>query len=82
MAKVLTGWTYGKTPGFTWLWKNMPYYFGPMVAFENHHDTTQKNLNLPVACVIPPGGTAAADLSAAIDCLFQQANLAPFVPTV
>jgi uncharacterized protein (DUF1800 family) len=79
MAKVLTGWTYGKTPGFTSLWKNMPYYFGPMVAFENHHDTTQKNLNLPVACVIPPGGTAAADLSAAIDCLFKQANLAPFV---
>ena len=69
MAKVLTGWTYGKTPGFTSLWKNQPYYFGPMVAFENHHDTTQKNLNLPVACTIPAGGTAEADLSAAIDCV-------------
>jgi uncharacterized protein (TIGR03437 family) len=79
MAKVLTGWTYGKTPGFASLWKNIPYYFGPMIAFENHHDTTQKNLNLPVACVIPAGGTAEADLSAAIDCLFKQANLAPFV---
>ena len=48
MAKVMTGWTYGQTPGFASLWKNMPYYFGPMVAFEDHHDTTQKNIGLPV----------------------------------
>jgi uncharacterized protein (DUF1800 family) len=79
LAKVMTGWTYGETPGFASLWTNMPYYFGPMVAFENYHDTTQKNINLPIPCVISAGGTAESDLSAALDCIYQQANLAPFV---
>ncbi|MCX6629064.1 MAG: DUF1800 family protein, partial [Candidatus Solibacter sp.] len=79
MAKVTTGWTYGRTPGFASLWKNMPYYFGPMVAFEDHHDTTQKNLNLPVPCLISAGGTAQSDLDAGLDCLFRQTNTAPFV---
>ena len=50
-----------------------------MVAFENYHDTTQKNLNLPVPCVIAAGGTAESDLSAALDCVFRQSNVAPFV---
>ena len=79
MAKVMTGWTYGETPGFASLWTNMPYYFGPMVAFENYHDTTEKDINLPVPCVIAAGGTAESDLSAALDCIFKQTNLAPFV---
>jgi uncharacterized protein (TIGR03437 family) len=79
MAKVMTGWTYGETPGFASLWTNMPYYFGPMVAFENYHDTTQKNLNLPIPCLISAGGTAESDLGAALDCLYRQSNLAPFV---
>jgi len=79
MAKVMTGWTYGETPDFASLWTNMPYYFGPMVAFENYHDTTEKDINLPVPCVIAAGGTAESDLSAALDCIFKQTNLAPFV---
>jgi uncharacterized protein (TIGR03437 family) len=79
MAKVMTGWTYGETPGFASLWTNMPYYFAPMVAFEEYHDTTQKNINLPIPCVISAGGTAESDLGAALDCIYQQPNLAPFV---
>jgi len=79
LAKVMTGWTYGETPGYASIWPNMPYYFGPMAAFENYHDTTQKTLNLPIPCVIPAGGTAESDLSAALDCIFGQANVAPFV---
>jgi uncharacterized protein (TIGR03437 family) len=79
MAKVMTGWTYGATPGFGSLWTNIPYYFGPMTAFENFHDTTQKTINLPIPCIIPAGGTAESDLSAAIDCISQQANVAPFI---
>jgi uncharacterized protein (TIGR03437 family) len=78
-AKVTTGWTYGQTPGFGSLWKNMPYYFSPMIPFDNHHDTTQKTLNLPIPCTIPAGGTAVNDMNAALDCLLQQANVAPFV---
>ena len=77
MAKVMTGWTYGETPGYASLWTNMPYYFGPMIAFENYHDTTAKTLNFPIPCTIPAGGTAESDLSAAFDCIFQQANVAP-----
>lgn len=79
MAKVLTGWTYGETPGFASVFPNMPYYFSPMTAFENFHDTTEKDLNLPIPCVIPAGGTAEADLSAALDCIMRQSNVAPFV---
>jgi uncharacterized protein (TIGR03437 family) len=79
LAKVTTGWTYAPTPGFSSIWKNMPYYFAPMVAFEDHHDTTAKRLNLPVPCVVPAGGTAQRDLEAALDCIMQQASVAPFV---
>jgi uncharacterized protein (DUF1800 family) len=77
MAKVMTGWTYGQTPGFASLWTNMPYYFSPMTAFETHHDSTAKTLNFPIPCTIPAGGTAESDLSAAFDCVFQQTNVAP-----
>ena len=79
MAKVMTGWTYGETPGFASIWTNMPYDFAPMVAFESYHDTTQKTINLPLPCAIPAGGTAESDLSAAIACICQQSNVAPFV---
>ena len=79
MAKVFTGWTYPPEPGFASHWLNAEYDFGPMVAFEEHHDTTQKNLDLPVPCTILGGGTAEADLDAAIDCLMQQSNVAPFI---
>ena len=77
MAKVMTGWTYGQTPGFASLWTNMPYYFAPMTAFENHHDTSAKQLNFPIPCTIAAGGTAESDLNAALDCIFQQVNVAP-----
>jgi uncharacterized protein (TIGR03437 family) len=79
MAKVMTGWTYGETPGFASLWPNMPYYFSPMAPFENFHDTTQKTINLPIPCVIAAGGTAESDLAAAINCIAQQTNVAPFM---
>jgi uncharacterized protein (TIGR03437 family) len=79
MARAMTGWTYGETPGFASIWPNMPYYFAPMVAFESYHDTTQKTINLPTPCVIPAGGTAESDLSAAIACICQQSNVAPFM---
>ena len=54
MAKVMTGWTYGETPGFASLWTNMPYYFGPMVAFENHHDTTRRTSTSRYHASSPP----------------------------
>jgi uncharacterized protein (TIGR03437 family) len=77
LARVVTGWTYGETPGFGSLWTNMPYYFSPMIAFQNYHDTTAKTLNLPIPCTIAAGGTAESDLTAAYDCVFKQTNVAP-----
>ena len=77
MAKVMTGWTYGEAPGYASIWTNMPYYFLPMTAFESFHDTTAKSLNFPIPCTIAAGGTAESDLSAALDCVFQQVNVAP-----
>ncbi|MEI9971331.1 MAG: DUF1800 family protein [Ignavibacteriota bacterium] len=77
MAKVMTGWTYGEAPGYASLWTNMPYYFVPMTSFESYHDTSAKTLNFPIPCTIPAGGTALSDLNAALDCVFQQVNVAP-----
>jgi uncharacterized protein (DUF1800 family) len=79
MAKVMTGWTYGETPGFASLWNNTPYYFGPMVAFDAYHDTTAKTIGLPIPCNIPAGGTSVNDLQAALDCVYSQQNVAPFI---
>ena len=79
MAKIMTGWTYGATPGFASNWLNTPYYFGPMTAFETYHDTTAKTINLPIPCNIAAGGTAESDLSATLDCLYSQTNVPPFV---
>ena len=79
MAKALTGWTYAAAPGYETEWTNAAYYFAPMVAFDVEHDTTQKNLNLPIPCVIAPGGTASGDLDAALACILKQQNVAPFI---
>lgn len=79
LAKVMTGWTYGQTPNFASNWNNPAYFFTPMIAFQDHHDTTAKTINLPIPCNIPAGGTAENDLNSALDCLFSQENVAPFV---
>ena len=79
LAKVFTGWTFAPEPGYASAWPNPQYDFAPMVAIETHHDITQKTLNLPLPCTIPAGGTALADLNAALDCIYKQQNVAPFI---
>jgi uncharacterized protein (DUF1800 family) len=79
MAKVMTGWTYPPIPGFASHWKNPPYYFDPMVAFEAHHDKMQKSIKLPIARTILAGGTALDDRNQALDCLYKQAHVQPFI---
>ncbi len=79
MAKVFTGWTYPPVPGFASHWNNPEYYDGAMVPFDAYHDTTAKNINLPLACSIPAGGSAANDLKLALDCLTKQTNVSPFI---
>ena len=79
MAKVFTGWTFASEPGFARHWKNAEYYFAPMVPFDEYHDRTLKNINLPTPCTIAMGGTAASDLNQALDCIAMQKNVAPFI---
>jgi uncharacterized protein (DUF1800 family) len=79
LAKVFTGWTFAPEPGFAGTWPNPEYDFAPMVAVESYHDETQKTLNLPIPCTIPAGGQALSDLNEALDCIYKQQNVAPFI---
>lgn len=71
-ALAFTGWTYA--PG-TQQW------IDPMVAVDTNHDMTAKTL-LPVngaAVTLPPGQTSLEDLKGALDNIFAQPSLSPFV---
>lgn len=80
-ARVFTGWTYPTMPLATLLRHNPPYYLGAMQPFESNHDTGSKTL-LPVngvPTVLPAGQSSTTDLNAALDNIFVQPSLAPFV---
>jgi uncharacterized protein (DUF1800 family) len=80
-ALAYTGWTYPTTPGSTLAKHNPAYWIGPMVPFESNHNVAAKIL-LPVngtAVTLPAGQTAENDLSGALDNIFAQASLPPFV---
>jgi uncharacterized protein (DUF1800 family) len=76
-AHAFTGWTYPTKPGRTGRFGNSQYYGGPMIAFDDHHDTGQKELLNGV--ILPAGGTAQSDLTAALQNIFQHPNVGPFV---
>ncbi|MDG0857095.1 DUF1800 domain-containing protein [Roseateles puraquae] len=77
-AHVFTGWTYAPRPGATRnRFGNPSYYDQPMIAFDDHHDKGSKRLLNGV--VLPAGGTAQADLEAAIDNIFNHPNVGPFI---
>ncbi len=72
-ARVFTGWTYPPGSSFP----SPPGYSGPMVPFNSHHDTDAKTLLN--GAVIPGGGTAQADLDAALQNIFNHPNVGPFI---
>lgn len=76
LALVFTGWTYPPEPGFASKWTNKRYYYGPMVPFQEHHDTTNKTV---LGTLLPGGRSAQADLDQALNVIFQHANVGPFV---
>ena len=76
LAKAFTGWTYPAMPGFVTKGHNRAYYLGSMAAVESLHDTTQKQI---LGTTLPAGGTAEADLDAALHAVFLHPNLPPFV---
>ena len=76
-AHVFTGWAYPTKPGQTASFYNGEYYGGPMIPFDNHHDTGQKLLLNGVT--LPAGGTTQSDLTAALQNIFGHPNVGPFI---
>ncbi len=80
-ARALTGWTYPTKPGATPSNSNPEWFDGDLMPTPsaNRHDTGSKTLLGGV--VTPAGQTAAQDLEAVIDSVFNHPNLPPFVVT-
>jgi uncharacterized protein (DUF1800 family) len=76
-AHTFTGWTYPTKPGATAKFRNPEYYGGPMIPFDSHHDTGTKLLLNGVT--LPAGGTTQADLTAALQNIFNHSNVGPFI---
>jgi len=76
-AHVFTGWAYPTKAGQTPSFYNGEYYGGPMISFDNHHDTGQKLLLNGV--VLGSGGTTQSDLTAALQNIFTHPNVGPFI---
>ena len=81
LALAFTGWTYPLAPGGTQQKHNPAYWIGQMVPVDTNHDMTAKTL-LPVngaAVTLPAGQDALADMNGALDNIFAQPSLSPFV---
>jgi uncharacterized protein (DUF1800 family) len=70
-SRVFTGWRFA--PGAA----GVPNYIDPMVVNEAQHDTGSKTLLN--GAVLPAGQTAAKDLDDAIDNIFNDPNVGPFI---
>ena len=73
LALAFTGWTY-VGPGNN-NWEN---FSGPLQPKNINHDTSAKSL---LGCSLAAGQSAAAEMVAALDCVFKHPNVAPFVST-
>ena len=76
-AHAFTGWTYAPRPGAGSAFPNPANFESPMVAFAAHHDLSAKTLLKGVQ--LPAGQSAEADLTAALDNIFQHPNVGPFI---
>jgi len=76
LTLMLTGWTYPPKPGAISVWKNPPYYYGNMVPFEDHHDTSNKLL---LGNSLSGGRSAPSELDYALLVIFNHPNVGPFV---
>ena len=78
-ARAYTGWTYATASGTspTTFPNGTPNYDAPMAAVESAHDTTAKVLLN--GTTLPAGQTSAQDLDGALNNIFQQPNVGPFI---
>ena len=79
MSRALTGWTYPNAAGKTTPTSghNPVNFVGQMVAIEANHDTGSKTLLN--GTVLPAGQTSAQDLKGALDNLFNDPEVGPFI---
>jgi uncharacterized protein (DUF1800 family) len=78
LGRAFTGWTFPSAPGKSPQNNNPPYYASPMIPVESEHDTGAKTI---LGQSIPAGQSAEQDLSAALNIIFNHANVGPFVAT-
>jgi uncharacterized protein (DUF1800 family) len=71
-ARVFTGWRFATAPA-----PGVPNYIDPMVAVATNHDTLAKTLLN--GRMLPAGQTAARDLSDALDNIFEDDNIGPYI---
>ena len=80
LARILTGWTYGDgNPGTVPTGTGSTNWGQPMEAVApaaGWHDTTQKTF---LGVDFPSGQTAAVELAHALDVIFSQPSVAPFI---
>jgi uncharacterized protein (DUF1800 family) len=78
-ARAYTGWTYANASGGSpsKFPNNTANYNYPMAPVESQHDTTSKILLN--GTTLPAGGTAEQDLKGALDNIFADTNVGPFV---
>jgi uncharacterized protein (DUF1800 family) len=71
-ARVFTGWRFATAPA-----TGVPNYIDPMVSVAANHDTGAKTLLN--GRTLASGRTAAQDLSDALDNIFEDDNIGPFI---
>jgi uncharacterized protein (DUF1800 family) len=76
-SAAFTGWTYAPAAGGKSKFGNPANWTAPMIAFEANHDMHPKELL--DGFVLPPNQTAEQDLQGALDNIFANANVGPFI---
>jgi uncharacterized protein (DUF1800 family) len=76
-AAAFTGWTYPTQPGQTAGFYSPQFYSGPMIPFDNHHNTAAKTLL--DGATLPAGNNTQTDLDAALQNIFNHPNVGPFL---
>jgi uncharacterized protein (DUF1800 family) len=76
LAKMLTGWTYAPVKGAADHNNNPVNFLVPMEYHDAEHDTTAKTI---FGVSFPAGTTAEQDVDEAINLVFRQRSLPPFV---
>ena len=76
-AHTFTGWSYPPAPGTNAQFYANPYFSGPMLPYDSHHDKGSKLLLNGMT--LPAGGSIQGDLTAALQNIFNHPNVGPFI---